>query len=352
MRRIVQLIILLLIPFQAISDVRIKDIVNVEGVRDNVLVGYGLVVGLNGTGDNMKNSVFTEKGLTDFLEKLGINTRGSELKTKNVAAVMVTANLPPFSRIGSRIDVNVSTIGDAKSLKGGTLLATTLLGADGEVYAIAQGKSSIGSLGERNATNVVPTTGYVTKGATVEKEIDFNFNDLENITIALKNPDITTARAITNAINSAVGHKAAHVNDPGTIKIAVPEVYLGRAVAMIADVENLRVAPDRVAKIIIDEATDTIVIGDNVKISPVAVAQKNLVVQVQEERGLAADLGLAPAEGKTLEPGKGLAVIEESANLKDLVNGLNALGVSPKELVAILTTIQKSGALQASIEVR
>jgi flagellar P-ring protein precursor FlgI len=339
---------------EAAADSRIKDIVNFEGIRDNQLIGHGLVVGLNGTGDNLKNSVFTQKGLTDFLEKLGINTRGANLKTKNIAAVMVTANLPPFARSGSKISVTVSTLGDAKNLKGGTLLATTLVGADGAVYAVAQGPISIGTpptLSDEGATPL-PTTGYVNNGAIVEREIDFKLNDLQEINLALKNADITTARSIATSINSNLFNDMAEATDPGTVRLKVPSEYQGRVLSLLADIENITIEPDNIAKIVIDEATGTIVIGSNVKISTVAIAQGNLVVKVKTEDMLEYQLGYLKEKPRDSAPGKEMVVFEENARLSDLVQGLNSLGVTPKDLISILKTIKQAGALQAEIEVR
>lgn len=335
------------------ADARIKDIVYIEGIRDNVLVGYGLVVGLNGTGDNLKNSVFTEKGLSDFLEKLGINTRGANLKTKNIAAVTVTATLPPFSRAGSKINVDVSTLGDSKSLKGGTLLATPLLGADGEVYAVSQGAISIGMKpsDDGSGTSVSnPTSGYITNGAIIEREIDFSLDSLKDIKMALKNPDITTARSIETAINSAMMDQIAEAKDPGTIILKIPANYDKNPVGFLAEIENLTINPDIKAKIVIDEASGTIVIGENVKISNVAIAQGNLVVKVSEEQQMAYAMGLLKDKPRDSRPGEKIGVLKGNTRLSDLVEGLNSLGVKPKDLVAILKTVKQAGAIQAEIE--
>lgn len=336
----------------AFAESRIKDIVYFEGIRDNMLIGYGLVVGLNGTGDNLKNSGFTEKGLTDFLEKLGVNSRGANLKTKNVAAVTITATLPPFSRAGSKLSVDVSTIGDAKSIKGGTLIATPLVGADGEVYAVAQGPVSIGSrpADENNKPDTnSPTAGFINNGAIVEREVHFALADLKSLNLALKDPDITTARSIETAINSAMRGRIAHAKDPGTVEVNVPKQYDGRVLNLLAEIENITVYPDSIAKIVIDEATGTIVIGENVNISKVAIAQGNLVVKVSEEEEFLFDIGAASTKPTPSERGKEIAIFNETAKLSDLVEGLNALGVKPKDLVAILKTIKQAGALHAEI---
>lgn len=347
---------------------RIKDIVNVEGVRDNLLVGYGLVVGLNGTGDNLNNAAFTQKGLTDFLERLGINTRGTNLKTKNIAAVTITASLPPFSRQGSRIDVSISTLGDAKSIQGGTLLATPLVGADGEVYAVAQGQIAIGGFQAANKNNTttvskgVSTNGTIAGGGIVEKEIDFNFNTLKSLKLALRNPDISTALRIAQSINSRLASSTANAIDPGTVELKIPEHFQNNLVGLLAEIEQIEVEPDQVAKIIIDEASGTIVMGENVRISTVAVAQGNLTVTVKDETQVfqpgafappSAETVTAPAGGVTIEEkNRNLAVLESGTSLRELVNGLNALGVGPRDLITILQNIKAAGALQAEILMR
>jgi len=341
----------------ASAESRIKDIVYFEGIRDNMLVGYGLVVGLNGTGDNLKNSAFTEKGLTDFLEKLGINARGGNLKTKNVAAVTVTATLPPFSRAGSKISVDISTIGDAKSLKGGMLLATPLVGADGEVYAVAQGQISIGSKPSEEANKPdtsSPTAGFVTGGAIIEREVKFNFGDMKTINLALKDPDISTARAIELSINNSMRSRIAKAKDPGTVEISIPEKYDANILTLLSDIENITVFPNSVAKIIIDEATGTIVIGQNVSIGKVAIAQGNLMVKIKEEDEFLYKI-TAPggaAKPKQSDRGTEMTIFEQTTKLSDLVDGLNALGVKPKDLIAILKTIKQAGALHAEIIVK
>lgn len=358
---------LVIFPAQAHAEARIKDIVNFEGVRENMLMGYGLVVGLNGTGDKLKNNAFTEQSLIAFLERQGVNTRGIELKTKNVAAVTVTAKLPAFSRSGSQVDVAVSAMGDAKDLTGGILLATPLYGADGQVYAVAQGSVSIGGFkagdGATTVSKGVTTSGFIAGGGIVEKEIDFAFNNLPEIKLALRNPDVTTAQKIAGAINEHVGPGVAAVSDPGTIVLAVPAVYHNNVTQLLADVETLKVETDQVAKVVIDESSGTIVMGENVRIDTVAVAQGNLVVKVEQQPVVSQPNPLAPDSAKTVvaaettvtvdeAPGKRMAVLQGGATLKDLVAGLNALGVSPRDLITILQTIRAAGALQADIQTR
>jgi len=356
------------IPLPVQADARIKDIATFEGIRENMLMGYGLVVGLRATGDNLKNNAFTEQSLVAFLERQGVNTRGTELKSKNVAAVTVTAKLPPFSRSGNKIDVTVSALGDAKDLTGGTLLATPLYGADGEVYAVAQGSVSIGGFqageGATTITKGVPTSGIIASGGIVEKEIDFALNSLPELKISLRNPDITTAKHVAEAINNNIGPGIAMVSDPGTVQIAVPAAYLGNNTQLLAEVEKLTVPTDQVARIVIDEASGTIVMGENVKIDTVAVAQGNLVVKIETASLVSQPGALAPVGAQTVTttqtavtveetgPGKKMAVLEGSATLKDLVAGLNALGVAPRDLITILQTIKAAGALQAKIQTR
>ncbi|MES2984048.1 MAG: flagellar basal body P-ring protein FlgI [Pseudomonadota bacterium] len=347
---------------------RIKDVVAFEGVRDNMLMGYGLVVGLNGTGDKLQNNAFTEQSLIGFLERQGVNTRGVQLKSKNVAAVTVTAKLPPFARAGGGIDVSISALGDAKSLLGGTLLATSLYGPDGNVYAVGQGPVTIGGFeasgnSGSTITKGVPTNGFISNGATVEREIDFRLNDMASVRLSLRNPDITTATNLMKAINQQVGAGVSRVDDPGTVTVTVPTAYKGDVVGLLADIETLAVETDQPARIVVDEATGTIVMGENVRISTVAVAQGNLIVKVEETPQVSQPNPFAPAGAETVvvprsdvtvseQSSNKIAVLQEGATLKDLVGGLNALGVGPRDLITILQTIKAAGALQADIETR
>lgn len=348
---------------------RVKDITNFEGIRDNMLVGYGLVVGLEGTGDNLKNAVFTQKGLEELLSRMGINTRGAALKTKNVAAVTVTANLPPFSRQGSKIDVNISTLGDAKSLKGGTLLATPLFGADGNVYAVGQGSVSIGGFlaadaATGNSVNKgVNTSGFISNGAIIEQEIPFNLSTLNTLNLALKNPDISTAQHLADAINFKMGKQYATAIDPGTVKLDIPEAYKDNIMTFLSEIEQLPVLTDQPAKIVIDESSGTIVMGQNVRIDTVAVAQGNLVVEVTKTPVVSQPGAFAPDSAQTVaadltninvseDKDNKLTVVEGNATLQELVNGLNALGIGPRDMITILQTIKSAGALQAEIETR
>ena len=351
-----------------IGSSRIKDIVSFEGVRDNQLVGYGLVVGLNGTGDNLKNSPFTKESLVGMLERLGVNTRDqmAQLNTKNVAAVMVTANLPPFSRQGSRIDISVSAMGNAKDLLGGTLLVTPLMGADGDVYAVAQGPISTGSFqasgnSGTSITKGVPTNGRIPSGAIIEKEIGFELANQQGMRLSLHNPDFTTAKRIAEAINSRFG-PVAIAQDPSTVQLQMPARFAANPVEFFTEVEQLPIAPDQGAKIVIDEANGVIVMGKNVRISEVAISQGNLTIKVSETPQVSQPNAFSDRGNTVVVPRTGIEVKEESdkkiavldggTTLQELVDGLNSLGVSPRDMITILETIKAAGALQAEIEVR
>jgi flagellar P-ring protein precursor FlgI len=346
------------------QEVRIKDIADVEGVRDNQLVGYGLVVGLNGTGDRLRSAVFTRQSLVGMLERLGVNTRDQErqLDTRNVAAVMVTANLPPFARPGSRIDISVSALGDATNLTGGTLLVTPLLGADGEVYAVAQGAVATGAISARGAgatvTRGVPTAGRIANGAIVEREVPFALAGRDRVRLALRNPDLTTARRIAEAINRNQRGELATATDSRTVTVALG----GRSpVTFLSAIEQLRVTPDQVARVVIDEASGTIVMGQNVRVSTVAIAQGNLTIRVTETPQVSQPNPLAGGETVVVprtsievddQANRRLGVLPQSVTLQELVRGLNSLGVGPRDLITILQAIKAAGALQAELEVR
>lgn len=342
---------------------RIKDIVDVEGIRDNQLVGYGLVVGLNGTGDSLNNSPFTRQSLQAMLERMGVNTRGENLRTANVAAVMVTANLPAFATQGSRIDVSVAALGDSSSLQGGTLLVTPLLGADGEVYAIAQGPVLInGFSASGEAASVisgVPTTGMISSGGLIEREIAFALGAQHSLRLSLKNPDLTTSRRIALAINDLIGLPVAIPTDPATVRLTLPNHFNGNIVDLLTDIEQLVVLTDQAARIVINENSGIIVIGKDVRVSTVAVAHANLTVTISENPTIVQpepfSFGETAVENRTqidvMSNETQLGVIPESISLQDLVDGLNALGISPRDLIAILQAIKASGALQAEIEV-
>ncbi|MFZ9447625.1 MAG: flagellar basal body P-ring protein FlgI [Alphaproteobacteria bacterium] len=345
---------------------RLKDIADFEGVRDNVLVGYGLVVGLNRTGDTISNSVFTRQSLLGMLDRLGVNAKDAALKTQNTAAVIVTATLPPFARPGSRVDIVVSALGDAKSLLGGTLLVTALLGADGEVYAVAQGPLAVGGFSAEGAaasvTRGVPTSARIPNGAIVERSVGFSLRDMKAVTVALRSPDFTTASRVSAPINAFLGGAAAETMDSGTIRVAVPAGYPGGVVALMTEIEKLTVVPDQHARVVINEENGVIVINQDVKIAPVAIAQGSLTVRITETPQVSqpspfSSTGTTTTVNRTevqvTESGTGrVAMLARGASLRDLVNGLNSLGVSPRDLIGILQTLKSAGALRADLEVR
>lgn len=344
---------------------RIKDIVNVEGIRDNQLVGYGLVVGLNGTGDSLADGHFTKQSLKAMLNRLGVKPTDAGLDSKNVAAVMITATLPPFARRGSPLDVTVSALGDAKSLLGGTLLVTPLLGADGEVYAVAQGNLAVGGFtasgNAQSITKGVPTSARIANGGIVEREIAFQISSMKSIKLNLRNPDFTTARRVAEAINAFLGTGASRPTDPSTVALDVPENYYGNVVNLLTDIEQLRIEPDQLAKVVIDEQSGTIVMGDAVRISKVAIAQGSLTITITEaeqvsQPGPFAEAGTTETVDRTnisVNDGsdKRLAVVDGGVTLQELVNGLNSLGIGPRDMITILQAIKAAGALQADIEV-
>ncbi len=354
-----------LTPTPADATSRIKDIADVEGIRENQLIGYGLVVGLDGTGDTLNNAPFTLQSLTSMLERLGVNTRDTDLNTDNVAAVMVTANLPAFAPQGTRIDVTVSALGDSESLQGGTLLVTPLMGADGEVYAVSQGPVAVGGFtaggDAATVTRGVPTNGRISNGAIVEREIKFEMADLGVLRLALRNPDLTTARRIASAINAFLGRSTAEAQNPTTVQLAIPQDYRGTAVDLLTDIEQLRVEPDTPARVVIDESSGVIVMGRDVRVSQVAIAQGNLTISVTETPQVSQPNPFAETGTTEIVPrtdlnvqdseDRRLAVLDGSVSLQVLVDGLNALGVSPRDMITILQSIKAAGALQAEIEV-
>lgn len=360
MRFLVLSLVLLISAGSAWAEIRIKDLVEFDGVRGNDLVGYGLVVGLNGTGDGLRNAPFTEEIMTNILERLGVNVSGEQFRPRNVAAVFVTATLPPFGRAGSKIDVTVSAIGDASSLLGGTLVMTPLNAADGLIYAVAQGPIVAGGVAaEGEAGRVVegvPTSGSVPGGARIEREIDFALSDLSTIRLALRTPDFTTAGRIETAINRAVGRPVALMLDAGTVALNVDQTGAPSAAHAIGFVENIRVAPEVRARVVVDQRSGTVVMGRDVRISRVAVAQGNLTLRVEEEPVVVQPNPFSDGEtivvprtrvGIEEEPGIGLAEVPEGTTLSEVIAGLNALGVAPRDMIDILTAIKAAGALHA-----
>ena len=345
----------------ASANVRIKDIVDVEGVRSNDLVGYGLVIGLDGTGDTIRNSPYTEEALSNLLERLGVNIQGSDFRPNNIAAVLVTATLPPFARMGSRIDVNVASIGDAKSLAGGTLIMTPLNAANGEVFAVSQGNIIVsGFQAEGDGASItegVPTSGLIPNGARVEREIGFDFRQVQRLHLALRAPDFTTAGRIETRINQSVGRPVATALDAGTVSLELSG--LGASPAhIISKIENLTLKPDLPAKVVVDQRSGTIVLGQDVKVSSVAIAQGNLSIKISETPvvsqpnpfGYGDSIVLPRTDVEIYDgPPGNVAIVEETITLPDLVAGLNALGVSPREMIDILKAIKSAGALHADL---
>jgi len=350
------------------GSVRIKDIVAFEGFRDNQLVGYGLVVGLKGTGDTLKDSPFAQETMIGMLERMGINIRDKEanLKSKNVAAVVVTANLPPFSRHGTRMDVTVSAIGTAKDLMGGTLLVTPLMGADGEVYAVAQGSVATGGFSAegKSGTSVskgVSTSGRISNGAIIERELGFELSGVEKMNLSLHNPDPTTARRVADTINKHIGFQVSKAQDPTTVVLHIPANYRNNVLNFITKIEQLRVTPDQAAKIIIDEQNGVIVMGKEVRISTVAVSHGNLTIRISETPQVSQPNPFSNTGETTVvertnidvdeHKDNKLVIMDEGVTLQQVVNNLNALGVSPRDMITILHSIKAAGALQAEIEV-
>jgi len=347
------------------APIRLKDLVEVDGVRTNDLLGYGLVVGLDGTGDGLRNSPFTEEIMVNILERLGVNVTGEQFRPKNVAAVLVTAKLPPFARAGTPIDVTVSAIGDTSSLLGGTLIMTPLNAADGEIYAVAQGTIIAGGAkAEGQAATVtqgVPTSGTIPSGATVEREIAFDFSDLTSVRLALRTPDFTTAARIEQAINQNFGHRVAVMSDSGTIHLDLVSMHMPSPAHAIGRIENITVEPERKARVVVDQRSGTIVMGDDVRISRVAVSQGNLTLQIEEAPVVIQPNPFSPGEtvvvprtgvGIRDEPGTGLAIVKEGTSLSEVIAGLNALGVAPRDMIDILKSIKASGALHAEFIVQ
>ncbi len=344
--------------------VRIKDIANIKGVRENQLVGYGLVVGLNGTGDD-DDLKYTIQSLAALLQKMGVTVRAEDIESENVAAVMVTAILPPFARVGSQIDVMVSSIGDAENLQGGTLLFTPLKGANGQVYAIAQGAVSTGGFqtgGDAGGgvQKNFPTVGRVPGGAMIEKEIAFDFNHEKILTFVLDQPDFTTASRMAKAINTAVNDRIAYTQDAATVEVRVPYKYRGIAVELATLIESLGVTPDMVSKVVINERTGTVIMGENVRISTVAIAHGNLSIEIKETEDVSQPLPFSRS-GRTVvtpdseviveEGRKPLFLVESGVSIGEVVRALNALGVSPRDLISIFQALKAAGALQADLEI-
>ncbi|MCF8067762.1 MAG: flagellar basal body P-ring protein FlgI [Desulfobacterales bacterium] len=347
----------------SVDAARIKDLASIKGIRTNQLSGYGLVVGLSGTGDK-SGTEFTIQSLVNMLEHMGVHVDKNNVKVKNVAAVVVTAKLPPFGRVGSKIDVVISSVGDAQSLEGGTLLMTPLRGVDGNVYALAQGGIALGGFSAGGEAGGGVTKNHllaatIARGATIEREIPLSLNNRESLTMALFNPDFTTVQRVSETINQRMGKNVARALDSGTLNLDIPDSSRNNVAKFIADIETLEVEPDTVAKIVVNEKTGTVVIGENVRISTVAITHGNLIVSVKESQEVyqpeafaAGQTVVAPeTEVEVTEEGSRVLVIESGSTIGELVRALNAIGVSPRDLISIFQSIRASGALQAELEI-
>ncbi len=355
-------VLLLMVTVSTANAARIKDIVSIKGVRSNQLLGYGLVIGLDGTGDGNK-AVFTKQSIVTMLERMGMTIDADEVRVENVAAVMVTAELPPYARVGSRVDVLVSSIGDASNLQGGTLLLTPLKAVNGIVHAVAQGPISTGGFeasgSGANIQKNFPTVGRVANGAMIEKEIAANFISNGSFSLSLLEADFTTAARIAQAINTSFSASIAVTPNPGTINVRIPQSYEERIVELVMRVEGLLVNPDNVAKVVINERTGTVVMGENVRIGIIAIAHGSLSVQIKESSNVSQPLPfsegqtvVSPDTSITVEEGNGrLSVVDTGVSLGEVVRALNALGVTPRDLIAILQAIKAAGALSAKLEV-
>ncbi len=364
MIRLLVVLLLLAAPLSA-GPVRLKDLVEFDGVRGNDLVGYGLVVGLNGTGDGLRNSPFTEEIMANLLERLGVNVTGEDFRPRNVAAVLVTAALPPFARSGARIDVNVAAIGDAKSLLGGTLVMTPLNGADGQIYAVAQGAVIAGGISAEGAaarvSRGVPTAGAIPAGARVEREVAFDFAALTVVRLALRNPDFSTAGRIEAAINREFGRPVALMLDAGTVAVDIAAARMASPAHVLGRVESILVEPQTRARVVVDQRSGTIVMGEDVRISRVALAQGGLTLRVEERPMVAMPNPFAAGEtvvvprtaaGVEVAEGTGMAEVSGGTSLSEVVAGLNALGVAPHDMIDLLKSIHAAGALHAEFVVR
>ncbi|HLA00503.1 MAG TPA: flagellar basal body P-ring protein FlgI [Thermodesulfovibrionales bacterium] len=340
---------------------RIKDIASFEGVRENQLLGYGLVVGINGTGDK---GLATLQGIANMLQRMGITVKPRDIMAKNTAAVMVTATLPPFPKPGSKVDALVSTLGDAKSLQGGTLILTPLKGPDSKVYALAQGPVSIGGFTGGGGGNVVqknhPTAGKVPQGVIVEQDLHFTLGNGDEIKIFLHQPDFTTATTLAKKVNETLNFEYASTIDPSAVRLKIPPAYMDKKVEFITLIEGLDISVDIPARIVINERTGTVVIGDKVRISPVAIAHGNLTIEIKTEFGVSQPPPFAPEKAKTVVvPQTDVTAKEQKASLMEvsgttlgeIVRALNALGVTPRDLIAILQALKASGSLKAELEI-
>jgi flagellar P-ring protein FlgI len=354
--------VVVLMTQEVVLAARIKDLAAIKGIRTNQLVGYGLVVGLDGTGDK-SGAEFTIQSIVNMMEQMGVNVSPSQVKVKNVAAVMVTAKMQPFSRIGNRVDVMVASVGDAKSLVGGTLLLTPLRGVDGNIYALAQGPISVGGFGGGGAGGAVTKNhllaARVSDGGSIERELPVVLDGKESLTMTLFNPDFTTALRVSQSINDAMGEAVAKALDSGTVGLSIPERQRSNVAGFLARLETLNVAPDMVAKIIVNEKTGTVVVGENVRISTVAISHGNLSISVRESAEVSQPKAFSGGETvvtpktdvEIKEENNKLMVIESGSTIRELVKALNAIGVTPRDLISIFQSIKAAGALQAELEI-
>lgn len=344
---------------------RIKDLVKLEGVSNNKLIGYGIVVGLAGTGD--RNRGIIDRTMANILKIVGsLQVDATAIRTQNAAAVMVTADLPPFSKSGDTVDVVVSSIGDAASIEGGTLLLAPLKAPDGKIYAMAQGTLSIGGVNpqrqggrQQNVPRNHPAAGRIPRGALVHQSLDPEMEGLTNLTLVLHRPDFTTATRIMNAVNTKFGNLA-QATDAATVRVAIPAAFAGKSVEFFANIGSLTVVPDEVAKIVVNERTGTVIMGNEVKLSPVAIAHGSLSVIVKPESETPKN---QKDSKKTKQPAKNAAqpseelqqkqvlFFKENPTLKSIVDALNIVGATPRDLIAILQALRQSGALQAELEI-
>jgi flagellar P-ring protein precursor FlgI len=340
---------------------RVKDIASIGGARTNQLLGYGLVVGLNSTGDDDKTE-FTYQSVTNMLNRMGIVVDKTKVDLDNVAGVMVTATFPAFAKMGTRIDVVVSSMGNAKDLQGGTLLLTPLIAPDNNVYAVAQGPVSIGGFSAGGAAGGGvqknhPTVGYISGGAIVERELPYSLRGKQTMSLNLNNPDFTTSLRLARVINKGLGEEIAQSVDAGMVEMTVPLNYQEKLVEFISQLENLEISPDAVARVVLNERTGTVIMGENVRISTIAVSHGNLNIIIKETEGVSQPLPFSGGETVITpesdvlveEETMQLLVVQKGVNLREVVKGLNSIGVSPRDLISIFQAIRASGALQAEL---
>ena len=345
--------------------VRVKDLADIEGVRSNQLIGYGLIVGLNRTGDRVQQNLYARQTLQNLLERMGISTEAANLKPENIATVLVTANLPPFARQGSKLDVTVSSIGDARSLQGGTLILTQLKGIDGQTYAVAQGSVSIGGISAGDKSNSVeinhPTVGRLPNGATIERTIPTEVAANNQLILILRNDDFSTAAKLNQVINAKFGSGTAKALDGRSVEVNLPANFFENRVGFIAELENLRLSPEKIAKIIINERNGTIVMGREVRIAAVAISQGGVTIRVGTDYEVYQPELLTNVQENTVVPTKTVdieekkpasVILKDGATVDEVVRGLRSLGVSARDIISILQAIKSAGAMNADLEMQ